>query len=262
MAEVRGSETAGRVSDVLMLFIDGPGVMGVTDMARSLGLSKTVVHRTLATLVDKGFLTKDPRTRGYELGPSAASLGARALRGSSLRAAAQPWMEKLHEITRETVTISARVPGGRVYLGQVESALEIKMTVELGRRFPLYAGSSSMCILAFMPEAEQEEYLAAHPPEAITNRTVTDPDTLRQRLAEVRRTGIAQSEGERQRGAGSVAAPIFSMDGRVEGALSVCGPGYRMDQEARDRVVPDLTRAADEVSQSLSWRGGLPSAVR
>lgn len=254
----QGSETAGRVSDVLMLYIDGPDVMGVTAIARELGLSKTVVHRTLSTLVAKGFLAKDPRTRTYSLGPSSASLGVRALRGSSLRIAAQPWMEKLHEITQETVTVSARVPDGRVYLAQVESASEIKMTVELGRRFPLHAGSSSMCILAFLSAAERIDYLASHPLDAVTSRTVTNQDALRARLEEVRRTGTAHSEGERQHGAGSIAAPIFGVDGQVVGALSVCGPGYRMDREARDKAVPDVVHAADEVSRSLGWIGGLP----
>ena len=65
-----------------------------------------------------------------------------------------PVLRELQAGTGETTTVSAYVPGGRVYLDQVESAQEIKMTVELGRRFPLHAGSSSTCILAFLPDAE------------------------------------------------------------------------------------------------------------
>ena len=154
-AESKGTETATRVADVLLLFTDGPDSLGVSAIARSLGLSKTVVHRTLSSLVERRFLVSNPRTREYALGPALASLGARALRESGLRTAALPVMRRLHDITGETVTVSARVPGGRVYLDQVESTREIKMTVELGRRFPLHAGSSSTCILAFLPEAER-----------------------------------------------------------------------------------------------------------
>lgn len=257
--ERKGTETATRVADVLMLFVDGPDSLGVTAIARSLGLSKPVVHRTLSSLVERGFLTSDPRTREYALGPSLASLGARALRESSLRTAALPVMRELHESTGETVTISARVPGGRVYLDQIVSAREIKMSVELGRRFPLHAGSSSTCILAFLPEDERSEYLSDHALEALTSKTITEPSKLAERVETVRAAGVAQSDGERQQGAGSLAAPIFAFDGQVLGALSVCGPGYRMTAEVRTALVPRVREAADHISRSLGWHGGLPT---
>lgn len=260
-AESKGTETATRVADVLLLFTDGPDSLGVSAIARSLGLSKTVVHRTLSSLVERRFLVSNPRTREYALGPALASLGARALRESGLRTAALPVMRRLHDITGETVTVSARVPGGRVYLDQVESTREIKMTVELGRRFPLHAGSSSTCILAFLPEAERNGYLSAEGLEPLTPRTITDPEELRARVASVRAHGIAQSDGERQAGAGSVAAPVFGFDGDVVGSISVCGPAYRMHREARAAIIPHLREAADEVSRALGWHGGLPGQV-
>lgn len=258
--ENKGTETATRVADILLLFTDGPDSLGVSAIARSLGLSKPVVHRTLTSLVQRGFLVSEPRTREYALGPSLASLGARALRESRLRTAALPAMRRLHEVTGETVTVSARVPGGRVYLDQVESTREIKMTVELGRRFPLHAGSSSTCILAFLPESEREESVSGHALEALTPKTITDPLELAARIASVRATGIAQSDGERQHGAGSVAAPVFGVDGEVVGSISVCGPVYRMDRATRAAIIPRLQEAADEVSRALGWRGGLPVA--
>lgn len=258
-AESKGTETATRVADVLLLFTDGPDELGVSGIARSLALSKPVVHRTLSSLVERGFLVSNPGSRTYSLGPSLASLGARALRESGLRSAALPAMRRLHDATNETVTVSARVPGGRVYLDQVESTREIKMTVELGRRFPLHAGSSSTSILAFLPQAEQDAFLAGAQLDALTPRTTTDPQELRSRLVRIRAEGVAQSDGERQAGAGSVAAPVFGFDGQVVGAISVCGPAYRMDEPTRADVVPLLRVAADEVSRALGWRGGLPT---
>ena len=160
MADSAGTEAAGRVADVLLVFLAGPESLGVSALARDLGLSKAVVHRILRTLVQRGFLETDAETREYRLGPSAAALGARALRGLDLRATALPVLRELQRSTGETTTVSAHVPGGRVYLDQVESAREIKMTVELGRRFPLHAGGSSTCILAFLPDEEIEAVLA------------------------------------------------------------------------------------------------------
>jgi IclR family acetate operon transcriptional repressor len=257
MTDSAGTEGAGRVADVLLDFLEAPDSLGVSALARDLRLSKAVVHRILRTLVQRGLLETDADTREYRLGPSAAALGARALRGLDLRTTAMPVLRELQRDTGETTTVSAHVPGGRVYLDQVESAREIKMTVELGRRFPLHAGSSSTCILAFLPDEEMQAVLAG-PLDLMTHRTIVDAAGLRQRIRDVRAHGFACSDGERQEGAGSVAAPVFGMDGLVKGAISVCGPAARVDSAARDRFVPLLTSAADRISRELGWRGGLP----
>jgi DNA-binding IclR family transcriptional regulator len=257
MAESQGTEAAARVADVLLLFTDGPDQLGVTAIARRLELSKAVVHRILQTLVDRRLLVGAPANRGYQLGPAAAALGARALRESQLRTVAMPFLRDLQRATGETTTVSARVHHGRVYLDQVESTSEIKMTVEVGRRYPLHAGSSSTCILAFLPPAEQEEVLAAELP-ALTGRTETDPARLRERLGRIRRDGWISSDGERQDGAVAVAAPVFGIDGAVLGAISVCGPAHRVGEQARERFVPLVRAAADAISKSLGWSGGLP----
>jgi DNA-binding IclR family transcriptional regulator len=261
VTQVRGTEAAARVADVLMVFTDGPSALGVTAIARELGLSKAVVHRILNSLVDRKLLSSDPRTHEYHLGAAAAALGARALRGSELRSAAMPVLRSLRKTTNETATVSALVPGGRVYLDQVESTREIKMTVELGRRFPLHAGSSSSCILAFLTKSEQESVLQDEHLEMLTNRTVTDTEALRQRLREIRSDGFSWSEGERQEGAGSIAAPVFGFDGEVVGAISVCGPVARFDVATRERFVPLLLEAAETISRHLGWRGGLPARL-
>jgi DNA-binding IclR family transcriptional regulator len=258
LADNGGTEGAGRVADVLLAFLDGPSSLGVSALARELDLSKAVVHRILQTLVQRGLLAPDRTSRSYVLGPSAAAIGARALRDSDLRTAAVPVLWDLQRATGETTTVSALVPGGRVYLDQVVSASEIKMTVELGRRFPLHAGSSSVCMLAFLPDAEIEHVLA-QPLARLTDQTHTDPADLRRRLADVRARGYASSDGERQAGAGSIAAPVFGLDGSVEGSVSICGPVARVDSTARARFVPQLTAAADRVSRARGWRGGLPT---
>jgi DNA-binding IclR family transcriptional regulator len=258
VADTAGTEGAGRVADVLLRFLEGPDALGVSALARDLGLSKAVVHRILRTLVQRGLLETDAATREYRLGPSAAALGARGLRGLDLRVTAMPVLRELQRSTGETTTVSAHVPGGRVYLDQVESPREIKMTVEIGRRFPLHAGSSSTCILAFLPDDEIEAVVNG-PLDLLTRRTIVETEGLRRRIRDVRTHGFACSDGERQEGAGSVAAPVFGVDGCVRGAISICGPAARVDSAARDRFVPLLTAAADRISREMGWRGGLPT---
>ncbi|QPP05446.1 IclR family transcriptional regulator [Streptomyces bathyalis] len=254
MTTQSGTETAGRVIDVLLLFTDGTDELGVSRIARELGLSKAVVHRILQTLVARGMVTLDQHTRLYQLGPTAAALGARALRDLDLRAVAANTLRRLQEETRETVTLTALVPGGRAYVDQIVSTHEVKMTVELGRRFPLHAGSSGKAVLAFLPEGRREEILAAGLP-ALTGSTPTDAARLRAELDSVRDSGYASSAGERQADAGSVAAPVFGLDGDVRGAVSVCGPRSRFTPEFVRDCAPHVLDAAHDISHALGWPG-------
>jgi DNA-binding IclR family transcriptional regulator len=261
VADGSGTEVAGRVADVLLAFTDEPGSLGVSEIARRLDLSKAVVHRILQALTARGLITTDPVTRAYRLGAAAAALGARALRDSDLRDAAMPVIRELQLRTGETTTVSALVGDGRVYLDQVESRQEIKMTVEVGRRFPLHAGSSGQCILAFLPEELQAELIGGGL-EALTPHTIVDEGRLPRVLADIRATGHAFSQGERQPGAASVAAPVFGFDGAVVGAISVCGPVPRVDEAAGLAYAPMVREAADEISRALGWSGGLPAVRR
>lgn len=249
-----GTETAGRVIDVLLLFTDGPDHLGVSRIARELGLSKAVVHRILQTLVARGMVAYDQQSRLYRLGPTATAVGARALRGSDLRAVAAQPLQRLHAQTEETVTLTALVPGGRAYIDQIVSTHEVKMTVELGRRFPLHAGSSGKCVLAYLPEDRREDALADDLP-ALTGSTHTDRAALRRELTSIRDLGYATSQGERQADAGSLAAPLFGLDGDVRGSVSVCGPRSRFTPDFIDACAPHVLQAAQDISTALGWTG-------
>ena len=164
-------------------------------------------------------------------------------------------MRALQAATGETVTISARVPGGRVYLDQIESTREIKMTVELGRRFPLHAGSSSRSILAFLPATERREFLAHHELDALTPKTITDRSDLAARLEDVRATGAAHSRTEN----GSTVRAASLADLRVRRPGRRCHLRVRTgvpDVRRRPKLtVPLVRESADQISRALGGEG-------
>src|SRR5665811_940308 len=119
---------------------------GVTEIARGLDMSKTVVHRILTTLVAVEFLAVDPDTRRYRLGPGAVVVGRAALEQLDAHRVARAYMQRLAEVTGETVTLAMRRGPRRVYLDQILSLSEVHMSVQIGLESPLHAGSSSKAI--------------------------------------------------------------------------------------------------------------------
>ena len=126
------------------------------------------------------------------------------------------------------------------------------MEVTLGIPYPLHAGASSKAFLAFLDPAEIEAYLARHPLDAVTDKTVTDAAKLRKDLAAIRSAATPTSLGERQPGAASIAAPVFDHDGHVVAVISVAGPAARFRPDT-PRFVTALLGAARRVSAQLGY---------
>lgn len=244
-----------RAAEVLSLFADGNhSSLGVTEISKELDLSKAVVHRILTSFRSKGFIELNEQTRRYSLGPAVLALGYAYLDQIDIRALAHPTLQALSDESRETATLSIRSDWTRVYLEQVTPPREVKMTVEIGKPFPLHAGSSGKAFLAFLDEEERERYLSQPALASLTPQTVTDPQLLRQRLDEIVAKGYAVSFGERQRGAVSIAAPILDRDGRPQAVVSVCGPAERMTEKL-EMASGLLLTATQELSRRLGYRG-------
>ncbi len=241
-----------RTADVLSLFARSTRpTLGVTEIAAELDLSKAVVSRILSSLRVRGFVELDEDTHRYALGPQGLMLGLAALGRIDTRQLAREKMAELSAATEETATLSVRTGWERVYVDQITPNRDIKMVVPIGRPQPLHAGASSKAFLAFMPPAEQDRFFAeADGLPALTPLTPTDPAALREELAGIRARGYAVSRGERQHGAGSVAAPVFGPDGQPRAVISVCGPVERFTPHM-ERAATLLCEATRRLSQQL-----------
>ncbi|MFE9959307.1 IclR family transcriptional regulator [Micromonospora sp. NPDC005299] len=244
----------GRALAVIDLLAEGsPEMIGVSTVARELNLPKAVAHRILKELTANQFVTFDEGTRRYRLGPGALAVGLAALRAIDVQAITNRHMRRLVDATGETATLSMRQGWIRVYTDQVLSPHEIRMSVTLGSRHSLSAGSSSKAILAALSDAEVEEYLTTHELTPVTPATITSVEQLRDDLRSVRRQGYAVSRGERQPGAASVAAPIRLASGEVYGSLSLCGPADRFSPRLLAEYGDLVADAARQVSAELGY---------
>ena len=91
---------------------------------------------------------------------------------------------------------------------------------------PLHAVSSGQVFLAYRTPAGLERYLA-RPLERFTDRTLVEPEAVRERVREIRRDGYAWVREEFDEGINSVAAPVADASGEVVAAVHLHGPSYR-----------------------------------
>ncbi|HUY47511.1 MAG TPA: IclR family transcriptional regulator [Streptosporangiaceae bacterium] len=222
-------QSAERVLTLLASFEDGRPELSVTEIAQALRVHKSTASRLAATLERTGFLARSGRR--YRLGVEIIRLGSLALRSADIVARLQPAMEKLSQLTGETINLA--VPAGPDILNVAEVPSTYILSCSggwIGRRTKPHAVANGKVLLAFgaipMP-ASLERY---------TEHTITTPDALASELAEVRRDGYAKAAAELEDGLVAVAAPVFSPGGSCVAALSISGPTYRMPPEKLDEL--------------------------
>lgn len=243
-ASASGTESADRVADVLLLFARSEKPVGVSRVARELSLSKAVVHRILQSLTSRSLLRALPGGTAYTLGPAAISLSIRAWSQLDVRTLASPVLHRLRDATRETTTVSVLVGHHRIYLDQLESPQEVKMTVVIGPHYPLHSGASSRAILAFLPQSYIDETVR----QLRIAKPEVDPDDFVARLAEVREKGYAVSTNERGTGSSAIAAPFFDAQRNPVGCVSVSGPMFRFTEQQIAAHTPHVLAAAQELT--------------
>jgi DNA-binding IclR family transcriptional regulator len=251
------SLTVDRALRVLDIISKNGAPMGVHEISRQVGLSPSSVHRLLASLKAHRLVQQPRDARTYWLGWRLVEHANVLLRNTELRPIVAPILVKLRDLTGETAGAFVPVGRDRVCIDRVETPEQVRRTMEVGERFPLYAGASGRAILAFSSSEEIAQILGEDTLIPLTPATVIDRDQLLRLLQETRRTGIARSFGETAREVAGIATPFFRADRVVAGAIAISGPAYRWTADRMISSVDGLLAAGLEVSRRLGFDGTL-----
>jgi IclR family transcriptional regulator, acetate operon repressor len=234
----------GRSAAVLAAFDLRHPSLGLSELARRSGLPKATVHRLAGQLVEHGFLEREGEA--YRLGVWLFELGQRVQRSRVLRDAALPFLEDLYVASRETVHLATTVGDHVMYIDKIVGHSSGRTPSEVAGRLPLHCTATGKAMLAHRPTGDVDDYLR-RPLARVTRHTIVVPDVLRSELAGVRRTGWAVEREETMVGYVSVAAAVLDRDERPLAALSVTGPGRRVDPERFGPAVRTAARALTRV---------------
>lgn len=222
--------------------------MGVSELARLLGLGKSTVHLLLSTLTDEGLVEVLPGSRLYRLGLGTFELGAAAVDSMGYGLRLTPPMERLLQESNEAISLAVLHGDSVIFVQRFESSHILRTSIRPGTRMPLHASASGKVFLAAMPESEIDRLFPEEilPPSA--DKTIRTKRELKAELARVRQQGYATNVDEWVNGIAALATPVRDRTGRVVAALSIAGPTVRFDPS---QWVCRLLEATEEISRLL-----------
>jgi len=246
---------SGRIVALLAAFAtSSSGTLTITELAHRTGLPLSTVHRLCGQLAAERLLERMP-SGGFRIGLRLWEIGTLAPRSHGLRELALPFLEDLHDVTRQHVQLMVLDGTEAVVVERLSSHTAVPLESRSGGRLPLHATGGGIAMLAFADEATVrttvEQGLHRHTPSTIT--TVAGLETA---MTTLRRQGWIELDGHLTPTAVSIAAPVLLKHGMALGAVSVVVS--RGTDTAR--LVPALLTTVRAIARAVSTaRGGPPS---
>lgn len=200
----------------------------LSTIATATGIDKASTLRILQVLVEEGLVLRDEQTKEYRYGQEAFNLAHALQSRQDLKTLSRTSVLRLVSRTEDAVAVLVRSGMQSVCVDREQGAYPIHAsTIEVGSRRPLGAGSGSLAILAWLDDAEIELALAQLQKrlDAFPGITIK---AIRKEIAAARKRGYTLLADVVVNRMGAIGKPIFGLDGRPVGAISVSALSERV----------------------------------
>lgn len=260
LREPRYSQSLERGLAILRCFGTDQPVLGISEIADELGMSRSTTHRYVITLVALGYLEQEEApSRKYRLGLGVTDLGMSVLNATGLREQARPVLEGLRRETSYTTSIAVLDGADVLCVERVRGFRRGQSKIDFGlgpgSRSPAYCTALGKVLLAFLPEHELRNRVAEMRLSKRVMNTIASKKSLREELRHVREEGLAVDDQELVVGMYSIAVPVRAQSGEVVAAVDLAAHSSMISLRALvAELGPHLISAAGRISARLGYR--------
>lgn len=236
-----------RAFEILKLVSASKDGVGISEIARGLGMAKSTVHGMTSALGEIGVVLRDPVTKRYTLGFTLFELGKSAYSQIDLKDLARPVAEELMERTQASVFLGVLNWDHVTIIDVVEPRTELKITAPIGTTLPLLAGAAGKVFLSRMDEEGARKIIKTKGLTRFTENSITSTESYLQVIRAARENGYATDDEEYILGVRAVAAPIQKAAPLLS-AIWVVGFKASLDEERMNLLTQytvDAARAID-----------------
>lgn len=242
--------TLERGLSVLRAFDKDHPEMQLSEVAVATKLSPAVARRCLNTLVALGYVARHGRK--FLLRPEVLSFGWSYMSSMNFEAVALPHLQELRDQTGDSSSMAVLSGNEILYVAHVSTQRHIRLSANVGTRFPVHATSLGKVLMAFQPKETIDRYVESANLVQFTENTVTSRTALQKRLGKVRKIGFDAAIDELDYGIVSVSVPVFTKDRKIASAINCSTSTTRVSlEELVETRVPLLRIAAKKVETAL-----------
>lgn len=218
-------------------------------VASELNIANSTVHRLAETLIEEGFIFKDPISNSYRLGTSILSLTQIVKANSNLYNASKPFVDALAKTCNENVTLGIMKELDIIFLYSIEYSQSFSLKTHISNRTSLHCTAIGQLLLAYQPLAMIKKLETISLPQ-YTTKTLIDYTKLIQRFDQIRAQGFAVSSDEQFDGITSISCPVLNNKGKIVAAISITGRTPKIHSSVQ-QFVNDINACSQRISKSL-----------
>ena len=227
----------------------------VSEIVNHTQLSLSKVSRMLSDFEKEGFLDRNADNGKYRIGVGFFEIGQLYVLNHPLRNIVRPHVEQM---ARDLVGYAAWMimEQGKVFvLDRIRNPDMHHLQFSLiGSKIPMHSTCSGKVFLAYMSEAEQDEFFKQNPKLAkYSENTMVDPGELKESFKMIKERGYASAKGETVREMSCIAAPIFNNIGNVVAAMNFAYSNVDCTDDFMDKATNYLIKKATFISSQLGF---------
>jgi IclR family KDG regulon transcriptional repressor len=246
-------QSTERIFDILEVLSTEKEGLRLTEIGRRVGLHKSTVYRFLASMEKRGYVEKNQDKGLYRLGLKFIELSGVYLNNLELTTEAQPYLQRLANLSNQAVYLAVRDQEDIVYIDKVETFQSIRKYSIIGRRAPSYCTALGKALLTGLCEHHLEGLFKNKELKAYTQNTITDARRLIAEVEEAKKRGWTEDDEEYEERVRCIAAPIYDYRNRVIASVSTSGPITMITKVDVERIAGYVMEAANAISKRMGY---------
>ena len=225
--------------------------LGVSQLARTLGLGKSTVHGLVTTLESLGVLETPNEAKRYRLGPVLYALASRSAGQRDLRDIARPALERLATVTEQTSFLGVPAEDHVTILDLIHGRPTMSISAPIGSAIPSLAGAVGKAIVSAWDEQHRADFFAAGRLPAYTANSIRDTAAYKEAIETAAAEGAAIDIDEYVDGMRAAAAPVFGPGHQLAAVIWVAGFSRHVDRARLAEIAKEVAKEAADISRLL-----------
>lgn len=245
LAKSEGLESIELALEIVELLVASDRPRALSDIARTLGISKPRMHRYLRTLLQRDYVRQESDTDRYEISAKLLALGEAVRERFEMARIARPEMSRLRDATGHSVTASTLIADAVTIVEMMHGRTLIEFGIRPGTVMDPFQSAHGLVALAFGPAADITRAWSGPGP--------ADAAALAAEVARVKKRGWATAADRILIGVNALAAPVFDHRGTWRGTLAIVGATRDVAAEPAPEQIAEVIGAARAASRRIGW---------